>query len=190
MNEKKHLRAAMRKARYQYADALHGTTRALILHRPPTPIADVIPKDAVIGLYHATPSEAPAGGYARWFAEQGHPIALPAFTSRSAPMHFRGLRDAFGDGDMVEGPFGMQPGDDAAVVIPDVIFVPLLAFTADCARLGQGGGHYDRWLAGNPQAKAIGLAWDVQKVESLPLEPHDLSLSAVVTPTRIYWNEK
>ena len=179
----------MRKARYDFVETLPDETRALILRRPPAPVAAMIPKDAVIGLYHATPSEAPAGGYARWFAEQGQTIALPAFTSRRAPMHFREWRDAFGEGGLIDGPFGMQPGDDSDVLTPDVVFVPLLAFTAECARLGQGGGHYDRWLAGNPVAKPIGLAWDMQKVDLLPLEPHDRTLSAVVTPTRMYWNE-
>ena len=179
----------MRKARNEFVESLPGSTSALILRRPPAPVADIIPKDAVIGVYHATLSEAPAGGYARWFAEQGHRIALPAFNSRSAPMHFRVWSDVFGGGDLIGGPYGTQPGDDADIVTPDVVFVPLLAFTAECARLGQGGGHYDRWLAENPQAKAIGLAWDMQRRDALPLEAHDRNLSAVVTPTRIYWNE-
>lgn len=189
MNEKQHLRAEMRKARYEFVETLSGATRWLILRRPPAPVAAMIPEDAVIGLYHATPSEAQAGGYARWFAEQGHRIALPAFASRNSPMHFREWRDAFGGGDLVDGPYGVQPCDDADTVIPNIVFVPLLAFTAECARLGQGGGHYDRWLAANRQSKAIGLAWDIQKVDTLPMEAHDLALSAVVTPTRIYWNE-
>mgnify|MGYP006195389569 FL=1 len=53
-------------------------------------------------------------------------------------------------------------------------------------RLGQGAGHYDRWLANNPPHAAIGLAWDCQLEESLPIEPHDVPLHAVVTPTRLY----
>ena len=179
----------MRKARYEYAEALPGSTRALILRRPPAPVAEIIPNDAVVGLYHATPAEAPAGGYARWFAEQGHRIALPAFASRPAPMHFREWCGALTGSELAEGPYGMQPSDEADTLIPDVVFVPLLAFTAECARLGQGGGHYDRWLAENPQTRAIGLAWDIQKVDALPVEVHDLALSAVVTPTRIYWND-
>ena len=45
--------------------------------------------EAVIGLYHAGPYEAPAGGYARFFHEAGHTIALPWFADRAAPMRFR-----------------------------------------------------------------------------------------------------
>lgn len=67
-----------------------------------------------------------------------------------------------------------------------MLFVPLVGFTAEGARLGQGGGHYDRWLADHPDTTAIGLAWDGQRVDDLPTEAHDIPLAAVVTPTRIY----
>jgi 5-formyltetrahydrofolate cyclo-ligase len=70
--------------------------------------------------------------------------------------------------------------------MPDVLFVPLVGFTARGDRLGQGGGHYDRWLAANPHVPAIGLGWDCQLVEDLPREDHDRPLSAVVTPTRLF----
>jgi 5-formyltetrahydrofolate cyclo-ligase len=64
--------------------------------------------------------------------------------------------------------------------------VPLVGFSADGARLGQGGGHYDRWLAAHPEATALGLGWDCQLVEDLPLEAHDQPLTAIITPTRLY----
>ena len=69
---------------------------------------------------------------------------------------------------------------------PDVLFVPLVGFTPEGARLGQGGGHYDRWLEAHPTTLAIGLGWDVQAVDELPVEAHDRSLDAVITPTRMY----
>jgi len=33
---------------------------------------------------------------------------------------------------------------------------------------------------------ALGLGWDCQLLDNLPLEPHDHPLRAVITPTRIY----
>ena len=78
---------------------------------------------------------------------------------------------------------------DAEPVTPDLVIVPLIAFTAAGGRLGQGGGHYDRWLAAHPRVVAVGIGWDTQLVESLPLEPHDRLLRAVVTPTRLYEGE-
>jgi 5-formyltetrahydrofolate cyclo-ligase len=85
------------------------------------------------------------------------------------------------------GPLGFrQPKDNLSEVIPDTLFVPLIGFTERGGRLGQGGGHYDRWLAEHPETRTIGLAWDCQLVEELPTEAHDIDLNAIVTPTRFY----
>lgn len=177
----------MRKARREHVAAQPAAIRALLFHRPPSPLLAKIGADAVIGLYHATPDEAPAGGYARFFLEAGHTIALPHFADDAAPMAFRAHTDPHGGSDLEPGPFGLpQPAASAPAVIPDVLFVPVVGFTADLVRLGQGGGHYDRWLAEHPGRMAIGLAWDVQLCEAIPHEPHDIALDAVVTPTRIY----
>jgi 5-formyltetrahydrofolate cyclo-ligase len=184
---KAELRRTLRTARKTHVEALPDTIRGLLFHRPPAPLLARIAPDAVIGLYHAGQWEAPAGGYARFFQEAGHSIALPHFSSRTAPMTFARHADPYGESDLTTGPFGMlQPEADAEALIPDVLFVPLVGFTASLERLGQGGGHYDRWLAEHPPALAIGLAWDVQLCDALPAEPHDAALDAVVTPTRIY----
>lgn len=182
---KSDLRAALRAERRAHVAALPASTRALILSRPPLPVAAMVPPDAVVGLYHAGPDEAPTGGYARYFAEAGHTVALPWFAARDAAMTFRAW-DPFAENGLEPGPWrALQPPADAAEVTPAVVFVPLLGFTDEGARLGQGAGHYDRWLAAHP-VTAIGLAWDVQLRDELPHEPHDRALTAVVTPTRIY----
>lgn len=185
--DKSGLRKHLRKARREHVAAQPQSIRALLFHRPPASLLAKIGDEAVIGLYSATPDEAPTAGYARFFHEAGHTIALPHFTAADAPMTFRQHTDPYGMSDLETGPFAIrQPAGDAPEVIPDVIFVPLVGFTEDCERLGQGGGHYDRWLAEHPGRIAIGLAWDVQLAERLPVEPHDIPLDAVVTPTRLY----
>jgi len=63
----------------------------------------------------------------------------------------------------------------------DVIFVPLVAFDRGGFRLGMGGGWYDRFLAHQPQAQKIGLAFDLQLVDNVPSEKHDIALDTVVT---------
>lgn len=184
---KSSLRKTLRAARKAYVEALPDSIRGLLFHRPPAPVAAQIAPDAVIALYHAGPYEAPACGYARFFHDIGHTIALPYFASREAGMAFRRHSDPHGESDLEPGPFGMlQPDADAGELIPDVLFVPLVGFTAALDRLGQGGGHYDRWLAEHTGVKAIGLAWDAQLCTDLPTEPHDRRLDAVITPTRIY----
>jgi 5-formyltetrahydrofolate cyclo-ligase len=102
-------------------------------------------------------------------------------------MAFHAWADPYDDDGLEPGPFGvLQPTGHSASVTPQVLFMPLLAFTASGERLGQGGGHYDRWLEAYPGTLAIGMAWDVQLAEHLPAEPHDRPLAMVVTPTRLY----
>lgn len=181
------LRKELRAGRKAHVAALDPRVKALLFMRPPGSLLPLVPDGATIGLYLPTPDEAPALSYARFFHEAGHRVALPWFESRQSPMTFRTWASPHVDELLAPGPFGMaQPLTDAEPVEPDLLFVPLVGFTADGARLGQGGGHYDRWLAAYPHVPAIGLAWDAQRVDSLPTEPHDRPLRAVVTPTRLY----
>lgn len=184
-HNKTELRREMRARRREHVAALPQQVQALILHRPPGPVLDLVPEDAVVGVYRATPDEAPAGGYARFVHERGNPVALPWFADRDAPMEFRAHTDPHGETDLEDGPFGRQPRQAAPRLDPTVLFMPLLAFTPNGDRLGQGGGHYDRWIEAHPDALRIGLAWDMQEVSSLPVEPHDMALDLVVTPTRV-----
>lgn len=184
---KSELRTTLRKARREHVAAQPDAIRGLLFHRPPAPLLAKISAGATIGLYHAIGDEAPASGYAKFFHEHGHAIALPRFATPESPMEFAGHTDPFTEHDLEKGPRGiLQPAGDAAGIVPDVLFVPLVGFTARGERLGQGGGHYDRWLAEHPGRLAIGLAWDVQLCDTLPCEPHDIALDAVVTPSRIY----
>lgn len=190
-NRKALLRKAFRETRAAHVAALPESVRALILNRPPAPIADLIPKGSSVGLYYPLGPEAPALGWARWFSENGRRIALPRFSSRIAPMEFRYWDNPFDERALETGPYRMpQPAADAGFAAPDTVIVPLIAFTQAGHRLGQGGGHYDRWLASHPSTHAIGLAWDCQLAEDLPIEDHDQPLAAVVTPTRIYHGEQ
>lgn len=187
MTTKAELRTKLRHARRAHVAALPDSTRGLIFHRPPGPLLESIASGATIGLYAAMAHEAPTGGYAQFFHDRGHGLALPRFAHRNAAMEFALHTDPYDESDLEVGPFGlMQPEPEAASAEPEVVFVPLVGFTESGARLGQGGGHYDRWLAEHPATQAIGLAWDCQKVDMLPLEPHDRPLTAVITPTRMY----
>ena len=62
----------------------------------------------------------------------------------------------------------------------DVVIVPGIAFDQERYRLGRGKGCYDRWIAENPDVPTIGVAFDVQLVESLPHEAHDCKVSMLI----------
>lgn len=187
MSDKSALRTRLRADRKAAVASLPAATKALLFKRPPAPLAARIAPGTAIGLYHPLADEAPTSGYVDWFFEIGHVIALPWFADRGAAMAFRRWDNPHDPELLERGPFGIvQPRADAALLIPRAMFVPLLGFTVGGDRIGQGAGHYDRWLAAHPGTLAIGMAWDSQLVDSLPSEPHDIRLDLIVTPTRLY----
>jgi len=114
--------------------------------------------------------------------EAGARLALPAASLETAPMVFR----AFDFGDPLElDAFGaLAPLGGASEVQPDLVIAPLLAFDRFGGRIGQGGGHYDRTLAAlraRGPVFVLGLAYAGQEVGTLPRDPHDEPLDAVVT---------
>ena len=72
----------------------------------------------------------------------------------------------------------------------DLIIVPLIAFDQTGHRIGFGGGWYDRFLSTQPNAQKIGLAYELQLVGTIPAEPHDEPLDAVITEVNIYTSNK
>ena len=111
--------------------------------------------------------------------------AMPETRAPGKPLVFR--RWTPGD-DLVDGPYGTrQPSPTAPTVVPGVILAPMLAFDSDCWRLGYGGGFYDHTLAGlrgaGRSVTAIGIAYDGQLVDKVPVGPFDVALDAVLTPS-------
>ena len=88
---------------------------------------------------------------------------------------------------LVRHPFGMlEPAADLPVVAPsalDLVLVPGVAFDRRGARLGFGGGYYDRFLLTAP-ALRVGIAHDICLADELPCGEHDQRMDWVVTPTR------
>ncbi len=62
----------------------------------------------------------------------------------------------------------------------DLIIVPLLGFDETNNRLGRGGGWYDRFLSSQTHALKIGVGYSIQKVASIPTEPHDIALDKII----------
>jgi len=87
------------------------------------------------------------------------------------------------------GQFGVStPPADAAVLEPDWLLVPLLAFDARGYRLGYGGGFYDITLADLRARKkifAIGAAYDGQEIAAVPRDANDARLDAILTEQRV-----
>jgi 5-formyltetrahydrofolate cyclo-ligase len=84
---------------------------------------------------------------------------------------------------------GVRVPRDGRLVSPaliDLIIVPGLAFDAHGHRLGRGGGYYDRFLARlRPGTVKIGLAFDPQMIDAVPMEINDVPVDIVVTERRV-----
>ncbi|WP_420403392.1 5-formyltetrahydrofolate cyclo-ligase [Nisaea sp.] len=113
---------------------------------------------------------------------RGHRIVLPVAVRTAAPLDFR----LWGPGAPLvkAGLGGLVPDIGAPELEPDTLLVPMLAFDDAGYRLGYGGGFYDRTLeklrAAGP-VRAIGLAYEAQRVAAIPRETTDQQLDAVVT---------
>ena len=87
---------------------------------------------------------------------------------------------------MVDTGFGTAgPGEDAPILDPDIMLVPLAAFDRRGHRIGYGAGHYDRAIARlhqkGLQPRLVGVAFDCQEVPLVPNQWHDIMLSDVLT---------
>src|ERR1700757_613905 len=93
-------------------------------------------------------------------------------------------------GALVPGLWGLlEPPEPAlpesAVAEAALVIVPALAVDRRGARLGRGRGFYDRSLDGrDPQARLVAMVRDVEFVDELPAEPHDVPMTHVITPLR------
>jgi 5-formyltetrahydrofolate cyclo-ligase len=108
-------------------------------------------------------------------------ICVPVIEGRGRPLSFREWRPGCR---LVEGPFRVMVPEGGAVLVPDLLVVPLLAFDAGLYRLGYGGGFYDRTLAALRAAgacRAVGFAYAAQEVAAVPREATDEPLDELVT---------
>ncbi len=133
-----------------------------------------------MALFRSMGAEIETAGilHAAW--QSGRSVALPVAPPLGQPLLFRWVDETT---DLVGSRYGaMEPGASAPVAAVDeldLLVVPGLAFDVRGARLGYGGGYYDRTLVG--AGSAIMLAFACQQVDRVPEEPHDQRLATVIT---------
>ena len=141
----------------------------------------------VVAGYQPMGSEIDPSALLARFAAAGAQIVLPRTAPKGSglPLSFH----LWSPGQsLVKSAFGVvEPSPEAAQLTPDLVIVPLLACDSLGHRMGYGQGHYDRTLealrARHPLV-AIGLAFEAQKVASVPREDHDQPLDGILTQTR------
>lgn len=145
----------------------------------PVQLIERLRPGTVVASYASLGGEADPSALEQAAAKAGCTLALPHVVDRATPLRFLAWDGA---APLATGPYGLQiPQPDWPEVAPDVILTPLVAFDRALNRLGQGAGHYDRAFATYPDARRIGVAWSVQRVEALPTDPWDVPLHHLVT---------
>ncbi len=138
----------------------------------------------VLSLYAPLGTEVDSSEIARRALARGVRIVFPRTVSGERRLAFARAEP----GALVRGPLGaMEPppgSPEIALEEIDCVVMPGVAFSQDGLRLGRGGGYYDATLKRMPRASRVAVAFDVQIVATLPREPHDVPLDAIVTETR------
>ena len=115
----------------------------------------------------------------------GKTVVLPRFQAETGQYAVCEVTDA--DVDVQVGAFGIREPVAGCTLVPvkklDLLLVPGLAFDPHGHRLGRGKGYYDQLLA-TVRGMRIGVAFDQQIVPEVPIEPHDVHLNGILTPTR------
>lgn len=150
-----------------------------------------------VAVYAAMGSEADPAAFAAATAKRGWRVAYPCLLSatEAAACGQRMCMRAAAAGDASAAPFIAHPTRAFAAtdidssrfpIVPaealDMIVVPLVAFDRAGARLGYGGGCYDRYLPMlSPVCQIVGIAFDEQRVDHIPTDAHDLSLPHIIS---------
>ena len=150
-----------------------------------------------VAVYAAMGSEVDPAAFAAAAAARGWRVAYPCMLSASdaAVCGQRMCMRAVSAGDASEAPFIAHPTRAFAAtdvdssrfpIVPaealDMVVVPLVAFDRAGARLGYGGGCYDRYLPMlSATCQVVGIAFDEQCVDDVPIDAHDLPLPNIVS---------
>lgn len=151
----------------------------------------------IVAVYAAMGSEVDPTAFAAAAAARGWRVAYPCMLSATdaASCGQRMCMRAVAAGDAAAAPFIAHPtrafaatdiDSDRFPIVPaealNMIVVPLVAFDHTGARLGYGGGCYDRYLPTlSPACQIIGITFDEQRVDHVPTDAHDLPLPHIVS---------
>lgn len=189
MTDRKELRKIVRLRRNALSKSEQNRTEIELKNRLSN--HDKIRKANRIAVYLSNDGELSTTSFIDWCWQKKKEVYLPVIHPFSSE-NLLFLRYQ-ADTQLVSNRYGiLEPKLDVTKVCPlaefDVICTPLVAFDNTGARLGMGGGFYDRSLANWQQTKLypLGLAHNCQLVESVPVESWDIPLPEIITPHKNY----
>jgi 5-formyltetrahydrofolate cyclo-ligase len=119
-----------------------------------------------------------------WTIAAGRGIALPAVVDKKRPLEYRAWRP--GDA-LVDGIWNIPVPEKREIVLPRAVLAPLVGFDRACYRLGYGGGYFDRTLAAlEPRPFAIGVGFELSRLETIEPQPFDIPMQMIVTEAGVW----
>ncbi len=165
-----------RKTAFEISPKAHCTVGGYVCD-----LAESWAEKQVVSGYVPIRSEIQTEGTMRCLHRMGFRMCVPVIKGNGKPLEFRSWRPT---SKMVDSTFKVPVPSHGAYVTPSILLVPMLAFDSRGARMGYGGGFYDRTLeklraAGD--VLAIGLVFAAQRVEELPTDTTDQFMDIIVT---------
>lgn len=140
----------------------------------------LVARAQAVGCYASMGSEVDTTRILRELLARNVRVAVPV--EQGQALRFVRLQHPWA---LAPGPRGVpiprQPWEDVGGDELDVVIVPGLRFGRDGSRLGQGGGHFDRFLQAHPRPKRVGVAFTEQVVDRIEVEAHDQGMDVLVT---------
>ena len=137
-----------------------------------------------IGIYWPFRGEYDPRLIAQYFRQQGATLALPEIIGKNEPLCFR---EWLPDTPMRNGAYDIPVPVEARTVRVDAVIIPMVGFDQQGYRLGYGSGYFDRTLATyQPRPLTIGIAFEIQRLETVYPQPHDIAMHYVVTEAGIF----
>jgi 5-formyltetrahydrofolate cyclo-ligase len=176
-------KAQLRQQALALRDALPAAVRAAAaesIAARPFPLK--IEPGAVVSGFSPMKSEINPVPLMRKLADAGARLALPVIAGRGKPLIMRAW--SFGE-PLASGQWGIrEPLPEASEAAPDILLVPLAAFDRTGHRIGYGAGYFDMTISALRARKAItavGIAFAVQEISSVPATERDARLDLVLT---------
>jgi 5-formyltetrahydrofolate cyclo-ligase len=137
-----------------------------------------------VAFYVSMPHEVATDAMIDRAISEGKRVTVPRCDMETVELTFHEIADR----SMLQaGTWGiLEPGPRAAKVVHpdalDFVVVPGVAFDRAGNRIGNGKGFYDKFLKKlRPGTPKVALAYAIQLVPEVPVEPHDVKLDGVLT---------
>jgi len=172
---KEELRRLMRHQKRQFSQQQLEELSLAVIQRLKPHLANV----KVVLAYYSLPDEVCTHRFIDDLVAEGKTVLLPRVIDGQQMQ----LRLYSGLGDLREGAFHIMEPTGALFVDYQqigVALIPGMAFDAEGHRLGRGKGYYDRFLPSLGGVRKLGVCFDFQKVQEVPVDAYDVAVDEVV----------